>query len=113
MGCQRLRKLWLFQNKIKSIQGLHSVPELEECWLQGNVIKSLQGIETCVQLTNLGMAGNLISDVNELRRLGQACPKLAELSLSDIHFGGRHLMRLSVRRLQDNPGLADIGEAGP
>ena len=25
MGCQRLKKLWLFQNKISAIEGLHAV----------------------------------------------------------------------------------------
>ena len=42
-GCPRLRKLWLFQNRITAINNLQAVPELEELWLQANQITRLAG----------------------------------------------------------------------
>jgi Leucine-rich repeat (LRR) protein len=85
--CPRLRKLWLFQNKITSIKGgLSGLTDLEECWLQGNTITSLAGIERCKNLKDLSLAGNPISEFSELKRL-DSLPYLESLSLSDIHFG--------------------------
>lgn len=85
-GCPRLRKLWLCQNQITTIDGLHGVPELTELWLQSNSISSLEGLACCPSLEHLGLAGNNVSDFAEVRRLS-GLPRLAALSLQDIHFG--------------------------
>jgi len=78
--------LWLCQNKITAITGLHAVPELEELWIQANNIDKLQGLETNTNLTILAISGNPISEFAELRRLS-ALNSLRDLSLQDIHFG--------------------------
>ena len=85
-GCPRLKKLWLCQNQITNIDGLHGVPELEELWLQSNNITSLEGLACCPALVHLGMAGNNVSDFLEVRRL-TALKMLTSLSFQDIHFG--------------------------
>lgn len=85
-GCPRLSKLWLSQNEIDDISDLHNVPELEECWLQANQITSLTGIQHNQHLKILMLAGNPISDLKEMKKLA-FCPKLQEISFSDIHFG--------------------------
>ena len=85
-NCARLRRLWLFQNNISAVSGLHALPELEECWLQGNRIACLHGIENCGTLVSLALGGNLISDYSELHRLS-ALNNLSSLALQDVHFG--------------------------
>ncbi|KAJ1443985.1 hypothetical protein B484DRAFT_321269, partial [Ochromonadaceae sp. CCMP2298] len=84
--CPRLQKLWLFQNQISTISGLHALPQLEELWLQANNISRLTGLESTKSLSWLALAGNPISDFRELKRLG-GNSALAALTLSDIHFG--------------------------
>lgn len=85
-GCPRLKKLWLCQNQITTIDGLHGVPELEELWLQSNNIVSLEGLACCSALQHLGVAGNHVSDFAEVRRLS-SLKSLSVLSFQDIHFG--------------------------
>ena len=85
-GCPRLKKLWLCQNQITTIDGLHGVPELQELWLQSNNITSLEGLACCPALQHLGLAGNNVSDFAEVRRLS-AFVSLNILSFQDIHFG--------------------------
>ena len=86
-GCPLLKRLWLCQNKLTGISGLHCVPELEELYLQGNHINNLDGLETCeMSLLSLGLAGNPIDEFGELHKLCQL-RRLRELSCADIHFG--------------------------
>lgn len=59
-GCPKLRKLWLFQNKIETISNLHSLPEIEELWLQSNNITKLNGFENNIMLKNLGDLINIM-----------------------------------------------------
>ena len=109
LGCPRLKKLWLCQNQITTIDGLHGVPELEELWLQSNNISSLEGLDCCPVLQHLGLAGNNVSDFAEVRRLSNL-KALTVVSFQDIHFGrcpvtdeegykefvASHLMRVEV-----------------
>ena len=85
-GCPRLKKLWLCQNQITTIDGLHGVPELDELWLQSNNIVNLEGLACCTALQHLGLAGNNVSDFSEVRRLS-SLKSLSVLSFQDIHFG--------------------------
>ncbi len=85
-GCPQLTKLWLCQNEINDIANLNEVPELEECWLQANQIQSLNGLQYCSQLKILMLAGNPISELKEVQKL-ISCPRIQEVSFSDIHFG--------------------------
>jgi hypothetical protein len=87
VGCPRLRKLWLSQNRISRISGLEDLPELEELMLHGNELVSLRGIEAVRgSLQTLGLAGNMIADYEEMYRLSSLA-KLKSLALQDVHFG--------------------------
>ena len=68
-GCPKLRKLWLFQNKIETISNLHSLPEIEELWLQSNNITKLSGLENNIMLKNIGNVINMIMMIDSKCRL--------------------------------------------
>jgi hypothetical protein len=84
--CPRIKKLWLFQNKLTAVDQLAATPELEEIFLQGNSITSLEGLLGCNSLRNLSIAGNPITSINDVLLL-ENLRSLKALSFSDIHFG--------------------------
>src|SRR3546814_4986751 len=50
LSCPRLRKLWLFSNRISRIEELHHCGFLTELWLQDNQIDKIEGLNSLVSL---------------------------------------------------------------
>lgn len=89
-GCPKLQKLWLFSNRISTIDNLHTCGDLRELWLQDNAISGISSIALAgnPMLHTLALAANDICDFDVLLTgLRPHCSGLRNLSLCDPHFG--------------------------
>lgn len=96
-GLRRLRTLWLNDNRIESLAGIHGTAaseSLETLWVARNRVHSLGcSLEGCYRLQELNLADNSIGHFGELATLARL-PSLKSLALEDPHFGGNPLCAL-------------------
>ncbi|CAM9831568.1 unnamed protein product, partial [Laminaria digitata] len=111
--CPSLRRLWLFSNRISTMEGLHHCGALRELWLHDNGITTVTGVQSLVHLQTLGLAGNPIGGVRHLSGL-RGLPSLVDLALNDVHFGAcpvvteegyRSFVMCSLRQVRRLDGL--------
>jgi hypothetical protein len=85
-GCPRVQRLWIFSNSLQSLEGLHACGGLRELWAQDNLLTRSDHIATLPSLQSLQLAGNPISDTAEIQKLS-CLTNLHDLCLADVHFG--------------------------
>lgn len=62
----RMRNLFLYDNRIESLEGIENMPHLEELYVQNNRIKDLSPIKGLTNLNTLYASRNLIKTLNGL-----------------------------------------------
>jgi hypothetical protein len=115
-GCRKLKALHLCANKIRSIEHLDNMPDLEVLWLCENKITQVEGLKGCpklrvlwlasnrietvstgldgnTQLAELNLADNLVGEFKQVLNLSR-CETLRTLSFSDPHYGDNPLCNL-------------------
>ena len=80
----RLRSLHLCSNKIRKIENLEKLKNLEILWLNDNKITGLEGVQALVQLRVLWVANNNLSAIGTTLDSNR---HLAELNLSGNQIG--------------------------
>ena len=76
--------MYLFNNKIKKIQGLKKLTLLRVLWLNNNQIEKIEGLEAQSQsLVKLWINNNKISDESDLSYLGKTLKKLGWLDINE------------------------------
>ncbi|XP_011385046.1 leucine-rich repeat-containing protein 56-like, partial [Pteropus vampyrus] len=76
----RLRVLWLARCGLVDLDGIGSLPALEELYVSYNSISDLSPLCLLEQLEVLDLEGNSVEDLGQVRYL-QLCPRLATLTL--------------------------------
>ena len=96
-GLSRLRTLWLNDNRIEDLNGIHDTAassSLEIIWAARNRVHSLGcSLEGCTKLVELNLADNSVGHFGELATLARL-PALRSLALEDPHFGENPLCSL-------------------
>lgn len=80
-GCMSLRSLWLRGRRVKSLDGIGSLPALESAWLEVLGIPDLAPMKGLQTLTTLELSGLGLDDLRPLAGL----PSLRSLTLSGAH----------------------------
>jgi dynein light chain 1 len=75
---KNLRVLSLGRNNIRKLE-LLELPQLEQLWLSYNKIDKLSGLDKLKNLKVLYMSNNLIGSWQEIDRLANQCPELADV----------------------------------
>lgn len=89
-----LEVLWLCENKIKNVEGLKGCPKLRVLWLASNRIQNIStGLDGNAQLAELNLANNLVGEFKQVLNLSR-CETLRTLSFSDPHYGDNPLCNL-------------------
>ena len=97
-GFPRLEKLWLGSNRISAIENLECCGGLRELWIPENAIARVgDNLQALPRLENLNLAGNRIADYTDIQALARL-PRLAQLSLDDLHFGSNPVVHLEGYR---------------
>lgn len=63
--CRKLRKLYLYSNRIRRIENLSHCSQLEILWLSDNQIVVLEGLEKLTMLRELNLARNLVDQIGD------------------------------------------------
>ena len=89
-----LEVLWLCQNKITNVEGLKGCPKLRVLWLADNRIENIStGLDDNPQLAELNLSANLVGEFKQVLNLSR-CETLRTLSFSDPHYGDNPLCNL-------------------
>lgn len=79
-ACPALRVVYLYENRLRSLQSFPSCEALTHLYLQDNALQSLSGLPALPALEKLYVQGNRLTVLDGLH----GCPRLAEL-----HAGGQ------------------------
>ena len=83
-ACRKLKALYMCQNKIRTIENLDNLSDLEVLWLCGNRISRIEGLSGCPKLRVLWLASNKIENIGTGLDDNH---QLAELNLSNNKVG--------------------------
>jgi Leucine-rich repeat (LRR) protein len=90
----QLEILWVNENSLETLDGLRDLTNLSQLWVCRNQIDRLDStLNTCMNLTELNLAGNRLSSFKSLLPLANL-DGLLVLTLSDPHFGDNPVCRL-------------------
>jgi Leucine-rich repeat (LRR) protein len=81
-ACSNLKRLYLYSNRIRRIQGLQACKQLEVLWLADNQIVVVEGLEGLVKLRELNLARNQVDQIGDVFSANSA---LECLNLADNH----------------------------
>lgn len=79
---RNVKFLWLNRTGLKELDGLSSLPCLEELYISFNEVSELAPLQFHESLQILDLDANLIDDLTEIENLA-SCPELLELSVAD------------------------------
>ncbi|RNF26502.1 putative leucine-rich repeat protein (LRRP) [Trypanosoma conorhini] len=99
---QRLRRLFLQGNRIETMSDIPHLPLLQELWLCGNQLRHITGLNLLPALTSLWVASNRIATLDNAFTASMASIEELNLSSNRIYFLGQltHLGVLkSLRRV--------------
>ncbi|KAH9598917.1 hypothetical protein LSM04_003805 [Trypanosoma melophagium] len=91
-ACRELEILYLCNNYISRIEGLHHLKSLKYLNLAVNNITSIEGLEGCEALERLDLTLNFVSDMTCVRRLQ------ANAFLEQLHLTGNPCTKISGYR---------------
>ena len=80
-GLMNLQTLILSFNEIEEIEGLSQNASLIKLDLNHNFIRFIRNLESLQQLTNLDLRHNWIADISQVDKIEQCCKALTDLSL--------------------------------
>ncbi|RVE57221.1 hypothetical protein OJAV_G00214240 [Oryzias javanicus] len=89
-NCQKLEKLYLYNNQICYIQNLDLQVNLEVLWLNNNCITEIQGLDMLQNLKELNLADNLIEKIGH-----NLDPNV---SLEILNLSGNQISSFKVKR---------------
>lgn len=91
---EQLEIMWVNENSLETLDGLRKLTKLSQLWACRNQIHRLDtAINACSSLKELNLAGNRLSSFKSLLPLANL-DALSVLTLSDPHFGDNPVCRL-------------------